>query len=100
MHAESDASRETFEAGQAAIEQDSSSEEEEEEDDGLEVNFDPYKRFKTEDGSARQSQRKAYGAQAMKEERLESSLSCQRMLILLESLIREQSSLIEQLDER
>jgi len=73
MHSKSEASHTTFGEGEAAMAEDPSSEEEDSdfEDDSL-----PYKRFKSVEGSMRQAQRRGYGPEAIKQEKLETSISC------------------------
>jgi len=105
MHSESDASFATFEQGLAAMEQDGSSDEYElvdvEESSEEEVDdINPYKRFKSSESSLRQAERRPYGNEAIKQEKITSSKGCQFILALVTCMAEEQKDVIDELNDR
>lgn len=99
FHAEDDANLETIKQGDALNQQiDSDDDEEEEEESDLEDNYNPYKRRKSENGSFNHIER-GYGPEAKKREKISSSLSCQRIRVLVKFLLLEQKQVYCELDK-
>ena len=70
----------------------------EEEESDLEDNYNPYKRRKSENGSFNHIER-GYGPEAKKREKISSSLSCQRIRVLVKFLLLEQKQVYCELDK-
>ena len=95
LHSTSDATRDTIKQGNAAI----NAEDDSEDESSFEECANPYKRRKIEQHGYEFTQR-GYGADAKFQEKISSSKTCQRLILILSGAIEEQRALNNHLDER